>query len=82
MMGLLSKTEGKLLLAVWRMRSDEPSVTVDLTKYLTEKAELTVTYPALDGFTAVLSKGQLTVSFPKGNEYNRGNCAAYLEITL
>ena len=57
-------------------------MTVDLTKYLTDQAELTVTYPALDGFTAVLSEGRLTVSFPNGNEYNRGNCAAYLEITL
>lgn len=81
-LGLLNKTEGKLLLAVWRMRSNEPSVTVELSKYLTDKAELSVTYPALDGFTAELCDGKLTVTFPKGNDYNHGNCAAYLEISI
>ena len=81
-LGLLNKSESKLLLAVWRVRSDEPCVTVDLSKYLTDQAELAVTYPTLDGFTATLCNRKLTVSFPKGNEYNKGNCAAYLEISL
>lgn len=81
-LGLLNKNEGKLLLAVWRVRSDEPSVTVDLSKYFAAEAELAVTYPALDGFASKLCDGKLTVQFPVGNEYNKGNCAAYFEISL
>ncbi|MBQ9780919.1 MAG: alpha-galactosidase [Clostridia bacterium] len=81
-LGLLNKAEGKFLLAVWRMRSDDPSVTVDLSKYLTDKALLSVTYPALEGFNTVLDDGKLTLTFPAGNEYNKGNCAAYLEISI
>ncbi len=81
-LGHLNKTEGKLLMAVWRVRSDESSVTVDLSKYLTADAKLAAAYPALDGFTAELCNGRLTVTFPAGNQHNKGNCAAYLEISI
>ena len=81
-LGLLNSTEKKLLLAVWRMRSNEPSVTIDLSKYLTDTAFLVQTYPDLRGFTAALSTSVLTITFPKGNPQNNGNCAAYLEISL
>ncbi len=81
-LGLLNKSEGKLLLAVWRMRCHHLSVTLDLTKYLNEGAHLQAAYPTLDGFEAVLSEGVLKVTFPEGNEVNQGNCATYLEINL
>jgi len=81
-LGLLNRSEGKLLLAVWRVRSDEPSVTIDLSKYLSTKAIIAETYPALEGFTSELRAQRLTVAFPKGNEYNKGNAAAYFEISI
>ena len=81
-LGLLNKKDKKLLLAVWRVRSNEPTVSVDLSKYLTDTATLTEIYPDLPQFTATLVGGHLTVAFPEGNAHNRGNCAAYLEISL
>ena len=81
-LGLLNEKDKKLILAVWRVRSSEPTVSVDLSKYLTDAATLTEIYPDLPQFAATLADGHLTVAFPEGNAHNRGNCAAYLEISL
>lgn len=75
-LGLLNKGAGKLLLAVWQTRTDETDTVIDLTAYLTDNAQIVRTYPDLAGFGCSLNDGYLTVQFPKGN------CAAYIEITL
>ena len=75
-LGLLNKTAGKLLLAVWQTRTEDTDTTVDLTPYITDNALITRTYPDLTGFGCSLNDGYLTVTFPEGN------CAAYIEITL
>ena len=75
-LGLLNKAAGKLLLAVWQTRTEDTDVAVDLTPYITDNAQVTRTYPDLAGFDCSLNDGHLTVGFPKGN------CAAYVEISL
>ena len=75
-LGLLNKTAGKLLLAVWQTRTEDTDTTVDLTPYITDNAAITRTYPDLTGFACSLNDGFLTVTFPEGN------CAAYIEIIL
>lgn len=74
--GLLNVQAGKLLLAVWQLRTDESETTIDLTRYLTDNAAVARTYPDLEGFACSLNDGYLFVTFPDGN------CAAYVEITL
>ncbi len=80
-MGLLNRAAGKLLLAVWQIRTENAvgaagKTTIDLSKYIDDTATIVRTYPNLDGFTAALQNNRLTVSFPEGN------CAIYIEIDL
>lgn len=75
-LGLLNKSAGKLLLAVWQIHTDKTETLIDLTPYITDSATVTGAYPDLDGFACSLNDGYLTVTFPEGN------CAAYIEITL
>ncbi len=75
-LGLLNREAGKLLLAVWQMRTDETDTVIDLTPYLTDSATVARTYPALEGYACSLNDGYLAVTFPSGNS------ATYLEITL
>ncbi len=75
-LGLLNRAAGKLLLAVWQIRTDKTKTTVDLTPYLNERAAVTLRYPTLPGYAHTLEAGRLQVAFPEGN------CAAYFEIDL
>ena len=75
-LGLLNRRAGKLLLAVWQVRTEETETTVDLTPYLADSATVVRVYPELSGYSCSLNDGYLTVSLPAGN------CAAYLEIDL
>ncbi len=74
--GLIHRERGKLLLAVWQVRTDETETVLDLTSYLADNAAVARAYPDLDGFAYSLNDGYLTVRFPAGN------CAAYFEINL
>ena len=75
-LGLLNKTAGKLLLALWQTRTQATETVVDLTPYIASTATVIRSYPDLPGFACALEEGLLTVRFPKGN------CAAYIEIAL
>lgn len=75
-LGLLNRAEGKLLLAVWQMRTEATETVIDLTPHIPDSAAVKVAYPHLAGFDYSLRDGRLAVTFPSGN------CAAYFEITL
>lgn len=77
-LGLLNEKAGKLLLSVWRMRDDTPSVTLDLSKYLSENASVARAYPGLDGFSCSLNDRSLTLTLPSAAP----NAAAWLEIEV
>lgn len=62
-LGLLNQNANRLLLAVWRAKGDEDTLTVDLSKYLGDTARLVTTYPHLDGMTCIYADKQLTVTF-------------------
>ncbi len=75
-LGLRNAEEGKLLLAVWQINTDDTEAVLDLTPYLTDRAAVVRAYPNLDGFAYSLNDGYLAVTFPQGN------CAAYFELTV
>ena len=75
-LGLLNRSAGKLLVAVWQMRTEERKTVVNLTPYLTPNATIIRAYPNLEGFACDLKDGRLHVAFPAGN------CAAYIEISV
>ncbi len=75
-MGLLNRTAGKLLLAVWQIRTDKTEAVIDLSRYLSDNATLSCAYPNLDGMAYSYNDGFLTLTFPTGN------CAAYLVFDL
>ena len=77
-LGLLNRSEGKLLLAVWRMRDTTPHVTINLTKYLGAHASVVHAYPDLDGFAYSLRDGCLTVTLPTTDP----NAAAWFELDV
>ncbi len=74
--GLINRGRGKLLLALWQIRTEATETTVDLTPYISDDATVARAYPDLDGFAYSLNDGYLTVRFPEGN------AAAYFEINL
>ena len=75
-LGLLNREAGKLILAVWQMRTEETDAVIDLTDYLSDGATVARTYPNLEGYACSLNDGYLVVTLPSGNS------ATYLEITL
>ncbi len=75
-LGLINRKVGKLLLAVWQIRTEKTDTLCDLNPYISDGASITRTYPDLAGYACSLNDGYLTVTFPEGN------CAAYIEITL
>ena len=76
-LGLLSETDGEMILAVWKIGASEQSVAVDLSKYVTENASAELIYPAEKGCDFSFIGGRLSAKLC-GNE----NMARLFKIKL
>ncbi len=76
-LGLLSETDGEMILAVWKIGASEQIVAVDLSKYVTENASAELIYPAEKGCDFSFNGGRLSAKLC-GNE----NMARLFKIKL
>ena len=69
-LGLISDSDDKITLAVWRRECDEDILKIDMSKYLNCKSDIKMTYPqAQMGAEYCFDKDslRLTVKLPKKN---------------